>query len=326
MPRRRAGAFRGRAAATSGPLVLGIRPSMSGLPAKVAAGFIALALFAAPSLLEAPPARAAAYYVGGGKGVRLAVRVVDHQVVWTRMQVLNRCVASDRGHYHYIESSEGLAGQVAIGRRGRFGWRSRDRTVGEDGDESTNGKSLSGRVGPTRLVGRFVSYGWFTSSEPAGTHSHGRCRSGSGPRPPVFPVPVPIMAHRRPEPPGLAFYFAGRREGITAYFEVRRRRILRAEVAAVRYCTGPDGGRYYNDEASAWHAPIRIGPSGAFHVYEPPDEIRPLEILRGQFGSSLITGSYGYAHSDEEGGHCRTGSFKPGHDRTWAVPFVAPRR
>ena len=302
-----------------------IRPTTSAPAAKVAAGLIALALVAALSVLAAPNASAAAYYVGGGKGVRLAVRVVDHQIVWRRLRVLNRCVASDRGPYHYTETSEGLAGQVAIGRRGRFGWHARARTVGENGDESANGESVSGRVDPTRLVGRFLSYGWFTSSEPPGTHSHGRCRGGSGPRPPVHPVPVPITAHRRPEPPGLAFYFGGRKEGTTAYFEVRRHRIVRAEVAAVHFCTDRMGGHHYDDEPSPFYAPIEIGRSGSFRFRQPPDEVRALEVLQGKVEPTRITGSYGYSYGGARG-RCRTGSFEPGDGQTWAVPFVAARR
>lgn len=298
---------------------------MSALPVKVAASFVALALVVAPSLLTAPTADAAAYYVGGGKGVRLAVRVVDNQIVWTRLSVLTHCLSSDRGPYHYTESSEGLAGQVAIGRRGGFAWHSKAKTVAENGDESANGQSVSGRVDSTRLVGRFLSYGWFTSTEPPGTHSHGYCQGGGGPRPPVHPVPVSITARRRPEPAGLAFYFARKKGGITAYFEVRRRRIVRAEVAAVRYCTGPDGQHHYDDEPSAFQAPIRFGPSGSFRFRQPPDEVRALEVLQGKVEPTRITGSYGYSHGGVEG-RCRTGSFEPGDGQPWAVPFVAPRR
>jgi hypothetical protein len=293
--------------------------------AKVATGLTVLALIVAPWLLAAPPALAAAYYVGGGKGVRLAVRAVNHQIVWTRVRVLNQCVASDRGHYHYIESSEGLAGQVAIGRRVRFGWHSKAKTVGQNGDESANGQSFSGRIDPTRLIGRFLSYGWFTSSEPPGTHSHGYCRGGSDPKPPKHPVPVPITAHRRPEPPGLAFYFAGRKEGITAYFEVRRRQIVRAEVGVVHFCTDRKGGHHYDDELSPFYAPIKIGPSGSFRFLQPPDEVRALEDLQGKVEPTRITGSYGYSYGGARG-RCRTGSFEPDNGQTWAVPFIALRR
>jgi hypothetical protein len=290
---------------------------------------VAAALLAAVSLLllAAPRAGAAAYYVGGGKGVKLAVRVVDRQIVWAKVNVRNRCWGSHRGYYGYTDSSEGLFGQVSIGRRGAFSSHSGYKNLGEKGDEEVVVQNISGDLGPRRLAGRILSYGWFTSSEPGGTHRHGYCRGGgSGSRPPAKPVPVPITAHRRPEPPGLTFYFAAKERGITAYFEVRGRSIRRAEVSAVRYCTDPHGRRYRNNEVSTWRVPIRIRPSGRFSAYEPLEEIRPLQVLQGEVGPERITGSYGFASSSEDGRHCRTGSFEPGGDRPWAVPFVAPRR
>jgi len=288
-----------------------------------AAGLLAaLAFF----LLPAPRA-GAAYYVGGGKGVKLAVRVVDRQIVWAKVSVLERCLGSQRGYYQYTDSSEGLLGQVQIGSRGAFSSHAGYKNLGEKGDEEVVVQNISGHLGPRRLAGRILSYAWFTSSEPGGTHRHGYCRGGgSGPRPPAEPVPIPITAQRRPEPPGLDFYFAPKERGITAYFEVRGRSIRRAEVSAVRYCTDPRDKRYYNYEVSTWRVPIRIRPSGRFFAYEPPEEIRPLQVLRGEVGPERITGSYGFASSSEDGRHCRTGSFEPGHGRRWAVPFVAPRR
>jgi hypothetical protein len=277
-------------------------------------------------LLVAPRAGAAAYYVGGGEGVKLEVRVVDREIVWTKVSVRNRCFGSQRGYYHYTESSEGLAGQVQIGGRGAFLSHSGYKNLGKKGDEEVVVENISGHVGPHRLAGRILSYSWFTAAEPQGAHRHGYCRGGgSGPRPPARPVQVPITAHRRPEPPNLAFYFAPKEHGITAYFEVQGTWIRRAEVSAVRYCTDPHGTRYFNNEATSWRVPIKIRPPGRFSAYEPPEEIRPLQVLRGEVAPQRITGSYGFASSSEGGRHCRTGSFEPGQGRSWAVPFVAPR-
>jgi hypothetical protein len=272
-------------------------------------------------------ADAAAYYVGGGKGVKLAVRVVDRQIVWAKLSVRERCYGSRRGYYHHTDSSEGLFGQAPIGSRGAFSSHSGYRNLGKKGDEEVVVENISGRAGPRRLAGRILSYAWFNYSDPVGTNRHGYCRgAGAGPRPPAHPEPVPITAHRRPEPPGLDFYFAGREHGITAYFEVRGRSIRRAEVGDVRYCTDPRGRRYYNYEVSTRRVPIRIRPSGRFYADEVSDDTVRSEFLRGEVTSGRVVGSYGFATSFEDGRHCRTGSFEPGGDRPWAVPFVAPRR
>jgi hypothetical protein len=297
-------------------------PPRQVFPAKTAAALVAvLALF----LLVAPGAGAAAYYVGGGKGVKLAVRVVDRQIVWAKLSVRERCLGSRRGYYEYTGSSEGLFGQAQIGRSGAFSSHAGYRNTRKQGDEEVVVENISGHVGPRRLAGRILSYAWFTSSEPPGTHRHGYCRGGgSGPRPPAKPVPVRITAHRRPEPPGLAFYFAAKERGITTYFEVRRRRIVTVETSARLYCTDVSGKRFFNSEARKWRVPIKIGRTGKFEAYEADDDF-PFEALQGEVTPDRITGSYGFTYANGEEGRCRTGSFDPGHGR-WAVPFVALRR
>jgi hypothetical protein len=78
---------------------------------------------------------------------------------------------------------------------------------------------------------------------------------------------------------------------------------------------------------SAFRYPIRIHPSGAFRVYEHPDEIRALEVLKGTVEPGRIVGSYGYDYGfGGDGSRCRTGSLEPMPGRSWALPFVAPRR
>jgi hypothetical protein len=299
------------------------RPSGHAFSVRTAAALLASVAL----LLLAAPRAGAAYYVGGGKGVRLALRVVDRQIVWAKLSVRERCYSSRRGYYHHTDSSEGLFGQAPIGSRGAFSSHSGYRNLGKKGDEEVVVENISGHLGPRRLAGRILSYAWFTYSDPVGTHHHGYCRGGgAGPRPPARPMPVSITAHRRPEPPGLDFYFAAKGRGITAYFEVRGSWIRRAEVAAVRYCTDPRGRRYYNYEVSTRRVPIRIRPSGRFYADEVSDDTVRSEFLRGEVTSGRITGSYGFASSSEDGRHCRTGSFEPGGDRPWAVPFVAPRR
>jgi hypothetical protein len=270
---------------------------------------------------------AAAYYVGGGKGVRLALRVVDRQVVWAKVRVEQHCEGSNRGIYHYSDFSEGLFGQAQIGRRGAFSVHSASRRVGHKGDEEISVRNISGRIGPLRLSGRLLQYGWFTSPEPPGVRSHGHCRGGGSSPPRARPTPVPITAHRRREPPGLDFYFSPSRGGITTYFEVEGRRIVRAEVAAVHFCVSRRGRHYREKLLSAFRYPIRIHPSGAFRVYEPPDEIRALEVLEGTVEPGRIVGSYGYDYEFAgDSPRCRTGSLEPWPGRSWALPFVARLR
>jgi hypothetical protein len=287
-----------------------------------AALIVAVALL----LVVAPGAGAAAYYVGGGEGVKLAVRVVDRQIVWAKLSVREHCLGSQRGYYHYTDPSEGLFGQVQIGRKGAFSSHSGYKNLGKKGDEEVVVENISGHVGPRRLAGRILSYAWFTSSEPPGTHRHGYCRGGgAGPRPPVKPARVPITAHRRPEPPGLSFYFAAKERGLTAYFEMQDRRIVTVETSARLYCTDPDGKRRFNSEAIRWRVPIRIQRTGKFEAYEAQEDL-PYEVLVGEVEPGRITGSYAYSYANGEEGRCRTGSFEPGQGRPWAVPFVAPRR
>lgn len=272
-------------------------------------------------------ADAAAYYVGGGKGVRLALRVVDRQIVWSKVRVEGQCYGSRRGYFHTSDFSEGLFGQAQIGRRGAFSTHSGSRNLGHKGNEEISSSNISGRIGPRRLSGKVLYYSWFTFHEPSGQHFHGRCWGASGPRPPKHLTPVKITALRRPEPPGIDFYYSPPKGGLTTYFEVMGRRIVRAEVAAVHLCVSRRGRHYRENLLSAFRIPIRIRPSGAFRVYEPPDEIKALEVLKGTVGPGRIVGSYGYYYGFEgDGTRCRTGSLEPRSDRSWALPFVAPLR
>jgi hypothetical protein len=78
-------------------------------------------------LLAAPGAGAAAYYCGG-KGVRLAVRVVDRQIVWAKVSVREHCYSTRRGYYEHTEVLDGLILPVAIGRKGAFSWAFKKHT------------------------------------------------------------------------------------------------------------------------------------------------------------------------------------------------------
>jgi hypothetical protein len=172
---------------------------------------VALVLLAA----FAARADAAAYYVGGGKGVKLTLRVVDWQIVWAKVRVEQHCYGSDRGYYHYTDFSEGLFGQVQIGRRGAFSTHSVSRNLGHKGNEGVSARNISGRIGPRRLSGKLLDYGWFTATESSGAHFHGRCWGASGSRPPKHLTPVSINARRRPEPPGRDFSASAAAAGIT---------------------------------------------------------------------------------------------------------------
>lgn len=272
-------------------------------------------------------ADAAEYYVGGGRGVRLVVRVVDRQIVWSKVRVEQHCEGSAGDLYHYTDFSEGLFGQTKIGDKGAFSIQSGSRRVGRKGDEEISVRNISGRIGPMRLSGRLLQYGWFTSPEPPGVRSHGHCRGGGSSPPPARPTPVPITARRRPEPAGIDFYYSAPKGGLTTYFELEGRRIVRAEVAAVHYCISRRGRHYREHFLSPFRSPITIHPSGAFRLYEPPDEIRALEVLKGRVEPGKIVGSYGYDYGfGGDGSRCRTGSLEPRPDRSWALPFVAPLR
>jgi hypothetical protein len=283
----------------------------------------AAALLAAVSLLllAAPRAGAAAYYVGGGKGVKLAVRVVDRQIVWAKLSVREHCTGTGVVRNSFVNRSEGLVGPIDIKRTGWFRWDREDR-IENKRLEQVSVKKIVGRVGPERLTGRLLYRLHFEFLGGSDKGKAGTCWSASGPS--TRPAPIPITAHRRPEPAGLAFYYGGKEGGITTYFEVRRRRIVTVETSARLYCTDADGNRYFDYEARDWRVPIVIGRTGKFEEYEG-DNGFPFETLKGEVQPGRITGSYGYSYADREGS-CRTGSFEPGHGRGLAIPFVALRR
>jgi hypothetical protein len=145
---------------------------------------------------------------------------------------------------------------------------------------------------------------------------------GSGP--PEPPSSVPTVAHRRPEPAGLAFYYGEKKKGIRTLFEVRGRQIIKAQTWARLYCTDPTGRRYLSRETKEWNVPIKLQPLGRFEAFASRNEL-PFETLQGEVTSGRITGSYGYSYANREEGRCRTGSFELGHGRSTA-PFVALRR
>jgi hypothetical protein len=296
------------------------RPSGRALSVGVAAALlVAVSLL----LLAAPRAGAAAYYVGGGKGVKLAVRVVDSQIVWAKLSVRERCYSTRRGYFERTDAFQSMIEPAPIGRTGNFRWAYEDRRNSKDGSRSVRVQRFSGRIGAKRLVGRVLYYSWLDFSD-AGTHIHGTCRGGFGSRPSEPPRAVLTVAHRRPEPAGLAFYYGERKKGIRTLFEVRGRQIIKAQTWARLYCTDPTGRRYLSFETKEWNVPIRVRPSGRFEAYAIRNEL-PYETLQGKVTSGRITGSYGYSYANSEEGRCRTGSFEPGHGRSTA-PFVALRR
>jgi len=296
------------------------RPSEHISSAKVGAALLAtIGLL----LLVAPHAGAAAYYLGGGKGVRLAVRVVDHKIVWAKVRVREHCYSTRRGNYDRVEAFESLIRPVAIGRRGAFSWAFESKKHTKSGLRSVTVQNISGRIGTERLVGRVLYYSWFDFPD-AGMHVHGNCRGGSDARPSERPVPVPMVAHRRSEPAGLAFYYGEKKKGIRTLFEVRGQQIIKAQTWARLYCTDPTGRRYLSFETKDWNVPIKVRPSGRFEAFAIRNEL-PYETLQGEVASGRITGSYGYSYANGEEGRCRTGSFEPGHGRSTA-PFVALRR
>jgi hypothetical protein len=268
-------------------------------------------------------AGAAAYYVGGGKGVKLAVRVVDRKIVWAKLSVRERCYSSRRGYYERTNAFQSMIESVPIGRTGNFRWAYENRRHTKNGSRSVEVHSLSGRIGAKRLVGRVLYYSWLNVRD-AGTHIYETCRGGFGSRPSEPPRPVPTTAHRRPEPAGLAFYYGEKKKGIRTLFEVRDRQIIKAQTWARLYCTDPTGRRYLGFELKEWNVPIRVRQSGRFKAYAIRNEL-PYETLQGEVTAGRITGSYGYTYANSEEGHCRTGSFEPGHGRSTA-PFVALRR
>ncbi|HSC21620.1 MAG TPA: hypothetical protein VLC07_07815 [Solirubrobacterales bacterium] len=285
----------------------------------------ATALLAAISLLllAAPRADAAAYYVGGGKGVKLAVRVVDRQIVWAKLSVRERCYSSRRGYYQRTNAFQSMIEPAPIGRTGNFRWAYEDKRNPKNGSGSVSVQRFSGRIGAKRLVGRVLYYSWFDFRD-AGTHVYGNCRGGLGSRPSEPPSSVPTIAHRRPEPAGIAFYYGEKKKGIRTLFEVRGRQIIKAQTWARLYCTDPTGRRYLSLETKEWNVPIKVRPSGRFEAYASRNEL-PYETLQGELTAGRIIGSYGYTYSNSEEGRCRTGSFGPGHGRRTA-PFVALRR
>jgi hypothetical protein len=268
-------------------------------------------------------AGAAAYYVGGGKGVKLAIRVVDRQIVWAKLSVRERCYGTRRGYYERTEAFESMIEPVAIDKKGNFRWAYENRRHTKSGFRSVSVQSFSGRIGKERLVGRVLYYSWFDFLD-AGTHIHGSCRGGLSTRPSEPPSPVPTAARRRPEPSKIAFYYGEKKKGIRTLFEVRGRWIVKAQTLARLYCTDPTGRQYLSREFKEWNVPIKLRPSGRFEAFASRNEL-PFETLQGEVTSGRITGSYGYSYANSEEGRCRTGSFEPGHGQSTA-PFVALRR
>ena len=99
--------------------------------------FGAAAIVAALTLLAAAPC-AAAYYVGGGKGVKLAVRVVDRQIVWAKLSVRERCYSSRRGYYERTDAFQSMIEPVPIGSTGNFKWAYEDRRNPKKGSGSVD--------------------------------------------------------------------------------------------------------------------------------------------------------------------------------------------
>jgi hypothetical protein len=300
-------------------LLLGTdRPSGWAFPARTAAALLAAVVLL---LLAASPA-GAAIYRGGGKGVRLAVRVVHRQIVWAKVNVREHCYSTRRGYYEHTEVLEGLILPVAIGRKGAFSWAFKAHT--KKGFRSVTVQNISGRIRSGGLVGRLLYYNWFSFTDDEGTPLSGNCHGGADTKAFERPKPVTISARRGAERRGVAFYYSEKEKGIRTLFEVRGHWIIRAETVARLYCTDPEGGRYFDFEFQDWFVPVEVGPGGRLEMGEVQDEL-PFQLMVGEISPDRIVGSYGYAYASREEGRCRSGSFDPGHG-DWTIPFVALRR
>jgi hypothetical protein len=132
----------------------------------------------------------AAFYVGGGKGIRVAFRVKGHKLVQADVVARLYCVGP-RGRRHFDRIKEEYAFPdvpLRVDRRGRFRWDTR----GEPQEEGlTLEELLVGRIGPDLVTGR---YEYFRSLNFG--RRRVRCRTGSYPLRPGK-TEVPFRARRQ---------------------------------------------------------------------------------------------------------------------------------
>jgi hypothetical protein len=135
------------------------------------------------------PGAEAAFYAGGGKGIKVAFRVKGDQLVWANVFVRLYCVLPD-GERHFGRYKENFAEPeypLGISPRGGFHWDTRGR---EQEQGFTQEEFLRGRVDRDLLKGRFE---FFRSlSLPSRTV---KCRTGSYPLQPGK-TEVPFRARR----------------------------------------------------------------------------------------------------------------------------------
>jgi hypothetical protein len=132
----------------------------------------------------------AAFYLGGGKGIRVAFRVQGQKLVWANVFVRLYCVRPD-GERHFNRYKENFAEPeypLGISPRGGFHWDTR----GERQEQGfTQEEFLWGRVSRDSVKGRFEFFRSFSLRRRTV-----KCRTGS------FPLQrgqteVPFTARRR---------------------------------------------------------------------------------------------------------------------------------
>ena len=114
------------------------------------------------SALLLPGSAEAAYYRGGGDGIKVEMRVRDHKIVFARVATKLYC-SSGSGHKHteplrfYFgkdrrDATNARSGSIPIGRRGYFRDEFESPPIEEDGFEES---VFRGRVGTGRVGGDF---------------------------------------------------------------------------------------------------------------------------------------------------------------------------
>jgi hypothetical protein len=256
--------------------------------------------------LVSAPGAGATYYVGGGKGVRVAFRVTGDEVVKANVVARLYCEGPRGGrHYERFERNYASPGQpFHLDRLGGFGW---DATGGPQEEAFTLEYFLSGRVSGGVVKGR---YEYFRSG---GSH-HMTCQTGSFFR--SFGEPAVRYAARQASGAEADLYVGGGK-GIRVTFRVKGHELIQADVVARLYCVGRHGEDQF-DRVEMQYAtredPLRIDRRGGFRwstIGERQEEaFAQEELLGGRVGGGVITGRFEFFRS---GGrrhtNCRTGVF-----------------
>lgn len=132
----------------------------------------------------------AAFYVGGGKGIRVTFRVKGHRLVWANVVARLLCVRPN-GEQHFNRIKRNYATPdypLRLDGRGGFRWDTRGRRQ-EEGFSVED--FLVGRVGPNLLTGRYEFTRRFSLR-----HRRVVCRTGLDPAHPGR-AEVPFRARRR---------------------------------------------------------------------------------------------------------------------------------